>query len=86
MLQIIRRIAGNKPALRNDHNVVAHLSDLGQYMRTQDDGMILRQFPYQLPDLNDLFRIQPHGRLIQYDNVGKSQHSLSQAYSLPVSF
>ena len=86
ILQILRRVAGNKLSFGNNHDIVTDFPNFRQNMGTQDYRMILGQRTDQFPDFYDLLRIQPYGRLIQNDNLRKSQDRLGKAYPLLVSF
>ena len=66
--------------------MVADRTDLRQNMGAEDHGMILPQLADQITDLDDLFRIQAYGRLIQNDALGVAQDCLCETDSLPVTF
>ena len=48
--------------------------------------MVLCQLPDQLPDFDNLLRIQSHRRFIQNNNLRISQDCLGQSHSLTVTF
>ena len=60
--------------------------DLLQNMRAQYDRMLMAERPDQLPDLNDLLRIQSYGRLVQNQNLRVSDERLRNADSLLIPF
>lgn len=55
-------------------------------MGTQDYGMFLRKLADQFTDLYDLLRVKTYRRLIQDDNLRKSQNCLCKPDSLFITF
>ena len=82
--EIFRRVAGHQLSVRNNHDFVADCADLGQNMGTQYDRVALSQFPDQIPDFDNLLRIESRCRFIQNQNFGKSQNRLSESHSLTI--
>ena len=85
VLQILRGITCHQLTSGNDHNVIAHFTDLCQNMRTQYNRMLLRQLTDQLSNLNNLLRIQTNCRLIQNNHLRESKDCLCKPNSLSVS-
>ena len=66
--------------------MVADRTDFRQDMGAEDHGVILAKLADQITDLDDLFRIQAYGRLIQNDDLRVAKDRLCQSDSLPVTF
>ncbi len=84
--EVVGRIDRHDPSLVDDDHTVAGLRHFGQDVRAQDDRVITPQTRDQLPCLDDLFGIQPCGRLIQNQHVRVVDERLRQADALPVTF
>ena len=84
--QVFDGIAGYDLSPGNDDDIITHSTDFGQNVAGKNYSMILPQFPDQIPDFDNLQRVQTYGRLVQNDNFRVSQNGLRDAYTLLIPF
>ena len=84
--QLIRRIKCNQPALVDNQDLIADSLYLRENMGAENDGVCLAQFLNQIPDFNNLNRIQSYGRFIKDNDPGISKQGLRNADALLIAF
>jgi hypothetical protein len=83
--QLIRGILGDNPAAADDDNPLADRRGFRKNMRAQDHGMGTSETLDQLPNLDDLFGIEPDGWFVQNQYGGIMKQCLRQPDSLTIS-
>ena len=69
---------------RQDEHLLTHGLHLAEDVAGQDDRVRLAQLPNEVADLDDLRGVQPHGGLIQNDELRAAQQRLRNAHPLTV--
>ena len=78
--------AGGQLPVGQNQDAGADGLHLAEDMAGQDDGVAFAQLLDQAAHLNHLRRVQPHGGLIQNDDLGAAQQRLGDAHPLAVPF
>ena len=84
-LVVGERLVGHKLSAGYDQHVVADLGDLREDVAADDDGVLLGKTSDEVPNLDDLLRVEADGRLVENDDVGVAEHRLGDPHTLSVS-
>jgi len=76
--QLFLGVLGHDPAVVDDDHALGDRRGFGQDVGAQDDGTRARQVADQLPDFDDLFRVEPDRRLVQDEDRRVVDEGLGQ--------
>ena len=82
--EVLGRIGRDELPAVDDDDTVADLAHLGEDMARENHGLFAAEIPDELPDLDDLLRVEAEGRLIEDENLGIVQYRLGDAHALLV--
>ena len=69
IIYFVHRFVGFDDAVVDDDDTVAHLLDLLQDMRRENDGAVLSFLPYQGAYLFQLVRVEAGGGFVEYQQL-----------------
>lgn len=83
---LLERIVGHHMSLMDDDHPLADRFHLGEDMGGEEDGLILSLLTNDLPDLEDLVRVETGGGFVEDQHVGVVEEGGGQTHALFVSF
>lgn len=86
LFEVVSIVKGHQFAMGNNQDLVTDGLHFREDMRAENNRVFLSQLTDQIPDLNDLDRVQSHSGFVENDHLRVAQQCLGNAHPLPVAF